>query len=425
MKTSLNVGTSVSNKLSHTLKSWLPLLQANINDLEEVVNKANSDNPFVDVKTGFETQDAKLKKNIYEPRYQRNSSQETIEKLTISRENFLDKMDEQIDQKLFPTPISQEIAKKIVFNLDEEGYFDGDKQQIADEVGVELSQVEKVRQRFAYIDPPGIASMDYKESFLFQLEHCELDDEPMIYELCTTIIEDIENIHKYKKSKDYKKALSIIRKFRNPPKLEYSEEDVVITPDILIFVDDDNKFETTLNNSYYPKITIDIGGLNEKDSFIKAKVKEANDIVNALNMRKSTLLKVANLIVEHQYGFFIGGAIKPMKLKDIASELNYNQSTISRAISDKYLSCNRGLFAIKSFFTTSLDRDADVSNSAIKEYIEEIIKSENSAKPYSDEKLREKIKEKFAINIVRRTVTKYRKQLHIGSSPERKKYLYL
>ena len=91
------------------------------------------------------------------------------------------------------------------------------------------------------------------------------------------------------------------------------------------------------------------------------------------------------MIVDYQYDFFTGGEMKPMKLKDIAQELGYAPSTISRAISNKYLECSRGVFAIKSFFTTAID--GDVSNASIKDFLLEIIKSENKKKPLSDVKI--------------------------------------
>jgi RNA polymerase sigma-54 factor len=427
MKVGLSNRVSVSNKLSSTLKSWLPLLQVRINDLEDMLSKATEDNPFVDIKTGFENKNEKLQKSIYEPYYQKHSSQETIEKLTVEKQNFYDKLYEQIEQNLFPTPISKEIAKSIVIDLNNEGYFDGNIDEMAKTLNVEASMIERVRKRFAYIDPPGIGAIDYKESFLFQLEHLDLEDG--LYNLCSTIIENLEDIYKYKKHKGYKDALAIIKKFRNPPRIDYNYEDISIVADILIYINmnDEGREDISieLNNSYYPTLHIDIGQASKDENFVKNKIKEANDIINAISMRKSTLLKVGRIIMEHQYDFFLGSAMKPMKLKDIANELGYNQSTISRAISDKYIACDRGLFAIKTFFTTSLDEETDVSNSAIKDYISELVKNENNSKPYSDEKLREHIKEKFNINIVRRTVTKYRKQLNIGSSTERKKYLYL
>ena len=127
------------------------------------------------------------------------------------------------------------------------------------------------------------------------------------------------------------------------------------------------------------------------------------------------------MIVEYQYEFFTGGAIKPMKLDDLAKELDRHHSTISRAISNKYISCERGIFPIKSFFATSLGGDDDVSNSQIKSYIQELIQNENRQKPLSDSKILEKVQEKFNIKIGRRTVTKYRIQANIVSSGDRKK----
>ena len=425
MKQSIAPKVGVSNTLSNTLKSWLPLLQANINDLEKLIKKTGGDNPFIEIENGFEERDKKIKKQVYEPHYQKYSTHETIEKLTIEKENFYDKLFSQIENRLFPTPMSEQIAYKIIDNINDEGYFDGNLEEIAEELETTSLMVEKVRQRFAHLEPYGVGSVDYKESFIFQLEHSDLDDTPEVYDCCKMLIENLEDVHKFKKHRYYKEAITVIKKFKNPPRLDYMNEDIPIIADILIYTDEDNNIDVSLNNSYYPTLRIEAEGLNTSDDFVKTKIKEANSIVNALSMRKSTLLKVANLIVENQYDFFLGGVIKPMKLKDIASELGYNQSTISRAISDKYISCNRGLSTIKSFFTTSLDEETDVSNQSIKDFIDELIKKEDTNKPYSDEKLREKILEKFQINIVRRTVTKYRKQLNIGSSPERKKYLYL
>jgi RNA polymerase sigma-54 factor len=136
-------------------------------------------------------------------------------------------------------------------------------------------------------------------------------------------------------------------------------------------------------------------------------------------MRKATLYKIGLMIVEYQYDFFFGKAIKPMKLKDLAEDLGRNPSTISRAIAGKYLSCSRGIIPLKQFFATALDED--ISNSAIKEYMCELVKHEDQKKPLSDIKLLEAIESKFGIKMVRRTITKYRKQFNIAGSSERKK----
>ena len=136
-------------------------------------------------------------------------------------------------------------------------------------------------------------------------------------------------------------------------------------------------------------------------------------------MRRATLYKVGLMIVEYQYDFFTGGDIKPLTLKVLADEFGHNPSTISRAIAGKYIACDRGVFAMKDFFTTAIDED--ISNAAIKEFVVELIKNEPKEKPLSDMKILELIQEKFHVKMVRRTIAKYRKQLNIAGSSERKK----
>ena len=156
--------------------------------------------------------------------------------------------------------------------------------------------------------------------------------------------------------------------------------------------------------------------------FLNSYIKEAKNLVDALEMRKATLYKVGLMIIEHQYEFFLGKEIKPMKLKDLAEDLERNSSTISRAIANKYLSCERGLIPLKYFFATALDEEGETSNVTIKDYIQELIKQENREKPLSDEKILEFVQKEFQeVGIGRRTIAKYRKQLNIASSSERKR----
>ena len=177
--------------------------------------------------------------------------------------------------------------------------------------------------------------------------------------------------------------------------------------------------EVSLNDAYYPEIVIETDGLDDKEAFVASKIKDAKDLIDALEMRKATLYKIGLMIIEYQYDFFFGGSIKPMKLKDLADDLGRNPSTISRAISGKYLSCSRGVIPLKQFFATAVEED--ISNSAIKEYMCEIIKHEDRKKPLSDVKILKMIEDKFGVKMVRRTITKYRKEFNIAGSSERKK----
>ncbi len=136
-------------------------------------------------------------------------------------------------------------------------------------------------------------------------------------------------------------------------------------------------------------------------------------------MRKATLYKIGLMIVEYQYEFFKGGEIKPMKLKDLAEEFGHAPSTISRAISNKFLECSRGIFPLKNFFATAIDEET--ANTTIKDFVADLVKNESKQKPLSDNRILELIEEKFNIKMVRRTITKYRAQLNIASSSERKK----
>jgi RNA polymerase sigma-54 factor len=190
----------------------------------------------------------------------------------------------------------------------------------------------------------------------------------------------------------------------------------------MIFFNDENSIEVKLNDEYYPAIQIDTD-YGVKHEFITQKIKEAKSLVDALEMRKATLYKVGLMIVEYQYEFFTGGDIMPLTLKTLADEFGHNPSTISRAIANKYIACQRGVFAMKEFFTTAIDED--VSNAAIKDFLISLIKNENREKPLSDMKLLEFIEKKFKVKMVRRTIAKYRKQLNIAGSSERKKLYQL
>jgi RNA polymerase sigma-54 factor len=216
--------------------------------------------------------------------------------------------------------------------------------------------------------------------------------------------------------------MHIISTFKNPPNLEYQEESTQIVPDLMIYFDDEHNIEVKLNDAYYPTINIDTN-YGVKHEFISQKIKEAKSLVDALDMRKATLYKVGLMIVEYQYEFFTGGSIMPLTLKTLADEFGHNPSTISRAIANKYIACDRGTFAMKEFFTTAIDED--VSNAAIKEFLISLVKEESRIKPLSDMKLLDLIQDKFKVKMVRRTIAKYRKQLNIAGSSERKKLYQL
>jgi len=398
-------------KLNQTLRSWLPILQSGLDELKETLEPFIKDNPFATIEHK-NLEKSEKKRNFFE-QVSKNSVSESIEALSIYKESLYEKLVSQINPPLFPTQKSQDIAYKIIECLDDEGYFFYDDEIFA---GFNEGEVERVRARFAYLEPCGVGAKDVKESFLFQLGEAEASDE--IIECAKKIILNFENIEKLRKLKFYDDALKIIKKFKNPPAIEYLEEASQKVPDIFV-LSTSSGISVQINDDYYPEILIDTEGLDEKEAFVSSRIKEASELIDALEMRKATLYKIGLMIVEYQYDYFLGGDIKPMKLKDLADELGRNPSTISRAIANKYLSCSRGTVALKNFFATGFDEET--SNAAIKEFLLELIKNEDHKKPLSDLKIQELIQAKFNIQIVRRTITKYRKILNIGSSSQRKK----
>ncbi|ANV97846.1 RNA polymerase factor sigma-54 [Helicobacter enhydrae] len=422
MKNNLKLApsTSVKTKLSTTLKSWLPILQSSNDELIEMLTEMTQDNPYASVQTNL-IKDFSSQSQYTKTTRKSSKQAEGFESFCLYEDGLFEVLLDQIAPPLFPTPRSQEIAQLIIEDLNEEGYFDGDLEEIASRCGCEVSEVDKIRKRFAYLEPCGIGAIDVVEALEFQLDQSELDGSA--YDLAKLILQDLHNHFHHKSHAEYPRVMQVLKGFKNPPAIDYLAKEQYIKPDLFVSFEN-GEIEVRLNHEMSPSIKIDSNiqaqiPKSAEEQFIKTKVKEARTLVDALEMRKATLQKIGLMIVEYQYDFFNGGEIKPMKLKDLADEFGHAPSTISRAISNKYLECDRGIFSIKSFFSTALDDD--VSNSAIKDFVNDLVKNEDRKKPLSDSKILELIEAKFGIKIVRRTITKYRQKLNIASSSERKK----
>jgi RNA polymerase sigma-54 factor len=409
-------GVENKHKLSNTLRNWLPILHSSLGDLGEAMAPFVESNPLIEVSSGYEEEFAKkIPKKVLSGAVS-NSRTEQIEALTIQNRTLYDVLDEQLEAPLFPTPLSQQIAAYVVANLDENGYYEGNSEEFCTKKGIKENEFEKVRLRFAYVEPIGICAKNLAESFLFQLDNSQISD--IAYPLALEVINNLQNIHDYSNKEHFSEVMHVVGKFKNPPAIDFQEESAQIVADLMIYFNDEDGIEVKLNDAYYPTIHINTN-YGVEHEYVTQKIKEAKSLVDALDMRKATLYKVGLMIVEYQYEFFTGGAIMPLTLKTLADEFGHNPSTISRAIANKYIACDRGVLAMKEFFTTAIDDD--VSNAAIKEFLIGIVKQENHKKPLSDMKLLEMIQEKFKVTMVRRTIAKYRKQLNIAGSSERKK----
>jgi RNA polymerase sigma-54 factor len=387
-----------TNKLSAKLMGFLPILKVGSEDLFEEVKKKLKDLPVEIVNKRF----------VYESSL--NANTDKIEALSIYKASLYEELISQIDSKYFPTQKSKNIALEIIKDINNEGFFEGDEKEIAKKLGVKEEEVKKVRERFMFLEPVGVGAKDLKEAFLFQLYNLDIGDE--VLTLAIEMVKKLEKLEEFEDRKYYKEALNIIRQLKITPAVEFIHTQEIV-PEIIV-IEKDEKLEIFINDEVYPKIEIE-----DKNLFSKDDLQKVRAVIESLGMRKSTLKKIALMIVELQYEFFKGGVLKPMRIQDIAQELEYNASTISRAIANKYILCNRGLFSLKYFFSIALDDE--ISALQIKEEIKKIIKNENKEKPLNDDKLTEIINKKFNLKLVRRTISKYRDALNIPASRERKK----
>lgn len=402
-----------------SMQTWLPLLQCSLSDLDKHIQVITNENPCLEVQSGFEIAEGSSSSShntfLEYQNHVSNSSTDEIEWMSVSKESLYEKLDNQISAPLFPTPISQKIAKQIIYYINDEGYFEGDIKEIAIQCEVDEHRVEQVRQRFAHLEPIGVGAVDYKESFLFQLNDFEIDDELSL--LLSALIMQFENIEKFLEHPRIHDAKEVLTHMKNPPAISYLETEIAVLPDIFVeFKGDDLNIK--VNNDFYPNLTV--SQIDKYDNFAKQKFKEARELVKLLDLRKATLYNVALVLIEKQYSFFMGRELNPLRLQDVADELGFNESTISRAISDKYLECDRGVFAFKDFFSNAIN---EVSTSEIKHFIQRLVELEDKENPYSDKYLHESVEKRFNVKMVRRSIAKYRQELNIYAFKERK-FLY-
>lgn len=399
-----------------SMKLWLPILESSLTELAKSVDEMSASNPYVEVKKGLENEFKLRNKDVKKFQGAKSTSLDESSGALTSEESLYDKLLSQIEAPLFPTESSKKVAKLIIQNLNEDGFFDGDANAIGDECGVEVGYVEKIRERFASLEPCGVGAKDVKEALYFQLSQQDVSEE--IYDAVKTLIYSKDVNPKSFAPNILKEAKKVLSRFKTVPAIDYQESSAPIIPDVAIVFEKD-KFEVRLNSLYYPDIVIDKELAQDGGEFAKEKVKEAMMASNLINLRKTTLQNIVNIIIEKQFKFFLGGELVPLKIQDVADILGYNQSTISRAVANKYLSCDRGIYPFRYFFSFAVS--PTVSTNELKSYVKHIIENESRQKPLNDEEILENVQKRFALKMVRRSITKYRLELGIPSSKERKK----
>lgn len=332
------------------------------------------------------------------------------------------------------------IATHIIGNLDSDGYLKITIEELSETTGCSEESVLETLRKIQNFDPVGVAARDTQECLLIQARFQDLGG-TLVEKIILEHMDRLEN-KKYDliarnlsvSIEDVLAAINIITSFEPKPGRKYSDEDTIyISPDIYVFkVGDD--YEITLNedglpklkiNPYYRDILTDKASLEDgTKQYIQDKLKSAAWLIKSIHQRQRTIYRVTESIVRFQRGFLDEGisALKPLVLRDVAEDIQMHESTISRVTTNKYVHTPRGVFELKYFFNSAINCvDGDsVSSESVKDHIKNIIKSEEKAKPYSDQEVADMLK-KFNINVARRTVAKYRENLGILPSRKRKK----
>jgi RNA polymerase sigma-54 factor len=338
------------------------------------------------------------------------------------------------------TPEDVPLAEILIGNIDEYGYLKAAVDEIAAQLGVTGDKVLAVLRVVQTFEPTGVGARDLRECLMLQLER-EKQQESLEYEIVRDYMEALgkRRIPEIARGtgatvEEVQEALASIAQLEpRPGRAFLSNTDQFVLPEV--FVKRSNgDFAVTTNNEHIPHLRISnvykdlmSRGANnpEVKNYIREKIRAGKFLIKSLHQRQSTIGNIAREIVKRQREFMDKGVahLKPLTMVQVAEVVGVHETTVSRAVSGKYMETPQGVFEMKYFFTAGLQTEsgANVSNTSVKEMIDAIFKAEDQGKPLSDQEVVKMLKDK-GIVIARRTVAKYRMELNILPSNLRKVY---
>ena len=338
--------------------------------------------------------------------------------------------------------VERMIGGVLIDAVDDWGYMRGDVREIADRIGADEAQVLSVLEIMQGFEPVGVMARDIPECLKLQLRDRDRFDpamEKLLNHLDLLAKGQIERLQVAcgVDREDLAEMIAEVRALTPKPGAGFGNAPVQsVAPDVyvrqspdgawLVELNTDTMPRVLMNQRYYAKVSR--GAMRDEDrQFLSECAANASWLVKSLDQRARTILKVAREIVRQQDGFFAHGVahLRPLNLKTVATAIEMHESTVSRVTSNKYLSCSRGLFELKYFFTASInaaDGGEAHSAEAVRHQIKGLIDDETPEEILSDDRIVEILMER-GIDIARRTVAKYRESLRIPSSVERKRKL--
>ncbi|MGH7564711.1 MAG: RNA polymerase factor sigma-54 [Gemmatimonadota bacterium] len=364
---------------------------------------------------------------------------EEYERIPETTTDLWDHLQQQLYQSNGYLDGDVRIGEEIIGNINEDGFLTCSLEEIAESLSAPLDQVERVLARIQEFDPPGVAARDLRECLLLQIAD-RLGVDSLAFRIVEERFAELST-HKYQ---DIARALGIsaievqgaadqIATFDPRPGRKYADlPPGYVTPDIIVDKVD-GEYVISLNDGNLPRLRISASYRNlardgqfkgQAKEFVQSKLNSANWLIQAIEQRRQTMLKVMHVLLERQGEFFEKGIryLRPLTLKEVADEIGMHESTVSRVTNEKFVQTPNGVFRLKFFFSSGLSTDEgeDVSARGVKARISEVIASEDPRKPLTDQQIVEFLKDE-GVHIARRTVQKYRDQLGILSSRYRKR----
>jgi len=333
----------------------------------------------------------------------------------------------------------REIGAAIVGNIDDDGYLVASVDEIASLGGWDVTDVERALDHVQRFDPIGVGARDLQECLLLQLRHLGLTGTPaeVLVRDCLRLLQNhrIPELAKQLgiEPEEIKAHIELIKHLDPKPGSRYTPtESQYVIPDVYIIKTEEG-YRAVLNEEGLPQLRIspvyrrllDKGGeaSDETRAYVKDKFRSALWLLKSVDQRQKTIIKVATSIIHFQHTFLDSGIehLRPLVLRDVANDIGMHESTVSRVVNNKYMHTPQGVYEMKYFFHSGISSTfgESVSSVTIKQRIKKIVEGEDPRRPLSDSKIMN-ILQKEGLDLARRTIAKYREELRIPTSNQRK-----
>ncbi len=368
-----------------------------------------------------------------------SSDEDSFERIPVIEKTLYDHLSEQLSFM----KLSEEdylIGEYIIGNISPKGYLVISPEEMAAELEIPVEKIEKMVAIIQKFDPSGVGARNLRESLLIQLEEKGYKDS-IAYRIVEHHVNDLDrkSILQISRSmsvpfEKVQQAMELIKTLSpTPAHGSFESSAMTIIPDLIVekigsdyvvFHNDRNTPKLRINPGYRQLLKSGNGTSKDTKKYIREKLEQARWLLNSINQRRTTMIRVMEAIIQEQSEFFDQGPgyLKPMIMEDVARIVGMNVATISRVSNGKYVQTPQGVYEIKYFFNSGIANEdgGETSKRHVKKRIEEIIQSEKPERPYSDQEIYQQLQDE-RIKIARRTVTKYREELKILPARFRKR----